>query len=139
MSRGEHWFIMENSPVERRALSTLEKELEATLLFEHGGEYRANPHWVTRILLGKLFRERLSLGRAVKSFAKFQDREMMWGLVKLNALEEVVEPPLGGNQERSVSRLPRDEPMDMEAEDAVLEEVEDDAQFSPGESRLDLL
>ena len=63
----------------------------------------------------------------------------MRGLVKLNELEDVVEPPLGGNQECSMSRLPRDEPMDMEAEDTMLEEAEDDAQFSPGESRLSLL
>ena len=77
MSPSERWFTMENSPVERRALSRLEKELEATLLFEHGGEYRSNPHWVTRILLSRLFREHLSLSRAVKTFAKFQHREMM--------------------------------------------------------------
>lgn len=139
MSPGECWFTMENSSAERRALLRLEKELEATLLFEHRGEYGASPHWVIRILLGRLFRERLSLGRAVKSFAKFQRRKMMRGLVKLNELEDVVEPLLGDNQERSVSRLPRDEPMNMEAEDAVLEEAEDDARFNPRESRLELL
>ena len=134
MSPSEGWITMENSLVKRRALPRLEKELEATLLFEHGGEYRASPHWVTRILLGRLFPKRLSLDRAVKSFPKFQRKEMMCGLVKLNELEEVTEPSLGGNQERSVSRLPRDEPMDMEAEDVALEEVEEDAWFSPGES-----
>ena len=63
----------------------------------------------------------------------------MRGLVKLNELEDVTKPPLNGNQELSVSRLPRDEPMDMEAEDAALEEAEDDAWFSLGESRLGLL
>ena len=130
---------METSLAERRALFRLEKELEATLLFEHGGDCRASPLWVTRILLGRLFRECLSLGRAIKSFAKFQHREMMRGLVKLDELEDVAEPPLGGNQELAVSRLSRDEAMDMEAEDAVLEEAEDDARFSPGESCLDLL
>ena len=101
--------------------------METTLLFEHGGSCRASPLWVTRILLGRLFRERLSLGRVVKSFAKFQRREMMRGLVKLNELEDVAEPSLGGNKETTVSRLPRDEPLDMEAEDAALEEVEDEA------------
>ena len=125
--------------MERRALFRLEKELEATLIFEHEGQYRAIPHWVTQILLGRLFRERLSLNRAVESFPKFQRREMMRGLVKLNELEDVVEPLLGGNQERSVSRLPRDEPMDMEAEDVALGEVKDDSWFNPGESRLGLL
>ena len=63
----------------------------------------------------------------------------MRGLVKLNELEEVVEPLLDGNQERSVSWLPRDEPMDMEVEDATLEEAEEDNWFSLGESRHDLL
>ena len=136
MSRGERWFTMENSLAERRALFRLEKELEATLLFEHGGEHRASPHWVTRILLVRLFRERLSLGRAVKSHAKFQRRDMMRELVKLNELEEVAEPPLGGNQEHSVLRRPKDEAMDMEAKDAALVEVKEDARFSPGEQRL---
>ena len=139
MSPGERWFTMETSPAERRALFWLEKELEATLLFEHGGSCRANPLWVTRILLGRFFRERLSLGRAVKSFAKFQCREMMRGLVKINELEDIAEPPLGGNQETSVSRLPKDKPMDMEAEDAVLKEAEEEARFSPGESQIGLL
>lgn len=127
MSLGERRFTMETSLVERLALFRLEKELEATLLFEHGGDYRANPLWVTQILLGRLFHERLSLGRAIKSFAKFQCREMMRGLLKLDDLEDVAEPPLGGNQELSVSRMPRDKPMDMEAEDAVLEEAKEDA------------
>lgn len=72
MSSGECWFTMETSPAERQALFRLEKELEATLLFEHGGDCRASPLWVTRILLGRLFHERLSLGRVVKLFAKFQ-------------------------------------------------------------------
>ena len=122
--------------MEQRALSRLEKELEATLLFEHGGEHRASPHWVTRILLSRLFWERLSLGRAVKSHAKFQHRDMMRKLVKLNELEEVAEPPLGGSQERPVLWRPSDKAMTMEAEDATLEEVEEDTQFSPGEQRL---
>lgn len=139
MIPGERWFTMENYSAERRALFRIEKELEATLLFEHGGEYRASPHWVTPILLGRLFHERLSLGRAIKSFAKFQHREMMRGLVKLNELKDVVEPLLSDNQECLVSRLPRDKHMDMEVEDTTLEEVEDDAWFSPGESHLDLL
>lgn len=97
MSPGERRFTMENSIAEHRALFRLKKELEATLLFQHGKKYRANPNWVTRILLSRLFRERLSLSSAVKSFAKFQRREMMRGLVKLNELEDVAEPPFGGN------------------------------------------
>ena len=109
------------------------------MLFEHGGSYRARPLWVTRILLGRLFRESLSLGKAVKSFAKFQCREMMRGMVKLNELEDVVEPPLGGHQEASVSRLPRDDPLDMEVDDATLEEAEEEARFNPSKSQIGLL
>lgn len=71
---GEHWFNQETSPAERRAMFWLERELEATLKFEHGGGQQASPLWVTRILLGWLFRERLALGHAVKVYAKFQHR-----------------------------------------------------------------
>ena len=63
----------------------------------------------------------------------------MRGLVKLNELEDVAKPPLGGNQELFVSRLPRDEPMDMEAEDIVLEDAKEEAQFILGESQIGLL
>lgn len=76
--------------------------METTLLFEHGGSYRASQLWVTRILVVRLFRERLSLSRAVKSYTKFQWSEMMRVLVKLNELEEVSEPPLGGHLKASV-------------------------------------
>lgn len=68
---GERWFNLETYPAERRALFHLEKEMEATLMFEHGGSQRAIQLWVTKILLKRLFRERLSLGRVVKSFEKF--------------------------------------------------------------------
>ena len=47
VSLGEGWFTMETSPAECQALFRLEKELEAILLFEHGGSYRASPLWVT--------------------------------------------------------------------------------------------
>ena len=69
---GEHWFTMETSSVEQQALFHLEKEMEATLMFEHGGSRRASQLWVTRILLKRLFRERICLSRAMKSYAKFQ-------------------------------------------------------------------
>lgn len=52
---GEHWFTMETPLVKCRALFCLEKEMEATLMFEHGGSHRASQLWVTRILLGRLF------------------------------------------------------------------------------------
>lgn len=113
--------------------------MEATMMFEHRGSRRASQLWVTRILFGRLFQERLSLGRAVKSFTKFQRREIMRGLVKLNELEEVAEPPLGGLPKVSTSRLPRDDTQDLDADDITLDDDGEEARFSPGESQLGLL
>jgi hypothetical protein len=64
---------------------------------------------------------------------------MMCGLVKLNELEEVAKSSLDNNHERSFSKRPKDEEMDLEAEVAALEEAEEDAWFSPREQRLGLL
>ena len=63
----------------------------------------------------------------------------MRGLVKLNELEEVAEPPLGGPLEVSTSRLLREDTLDLDADDIVLEEEGEEAWFSPGESHLGLL
>ena len=59
---GECWFNMETMSAERHALFRLEREMDATLMFEHGGGKKASQLWVTRILLDKLFRERMALG-----------------------------------------------------------------------------
>lgn len=48
----ENWFQLENSVEETQALMRLEGELNATLLFEHGGRQPTNMIWVARILLG---------------------------------------------------------------------------------------
>ena len=117
----------------------LEKEMEATLMFEHGGIQTASQLWETRILLGRLFQERLSFNRAVKSFAKFQHHEIMRGLVKLNELKEVVEPPLGGLLEVSTSSLPGYYTKDLDADDIALNDDGEEARFSPSESQLGLL
>lgn len=85
----------------------LEWEMDATLMFEHGGWQQASPLWVTQILLGYIFREQLALGHAVKAFAKFQRREIMQSLVKINDLEELVEPPLGGTPKDNTSGPPK--------------------------------
>ena len=63
----------------------------------------------------------------------------MRGLVKLNKLEEVAEPPLGGHPKASVLRMPRNDPLDMDADDVALEEEGEEARFNPGESQPGLL
>ena len=117
----------------------MEQEMDATLMFEHGGGQQASPLWFTHILLGWIFRERLALGRAVKAFAKFQRREIMRGLVKVNSLEELAKPPLGGNPEASTSGTPKEEMLDLEVEDAMREEANMNTQFSLGKAQIGLM
>lgn len=64
---------------------------------------------------------------------------MMRGFVKHNELEEVAEPPLGDPLEVSSSRLPRDDPQDLDADDAMLEDEGEEARFILGESQPSLL
>ena len=52
-------------------------------------------------------------------FAKFQRRDIMRCMVKLNDLEELVEPPLGGNSGISTSDLSKDMEMDLDESDAL--------------------
>ena len=117
----------------------LEREMDATLMFEYGRWQQASPLWVTQILLGRLFKEWLALGRVVKAFVKFQRKEIMRSLVKVNDLEELAEPPLGGTSEASTSGPPKEEKLDREVEDAMREEANEDAQLSPGEAQVGLL
>ena len=81
---------------ETRVLMPLEGELNATLLFEHGGHQPTSLLWIARIRLDRLFRERVALGRTVKVFAKHYRKEVMRGLVKIQDLVDLAEPPLGG-------------------------------------------
>ena len=46
----------------------------------------------------------------------------MRGLVKVNNLEELAEPPLGGTPEATASGPPKEEMLDLEVEDAIQEE-----------------
>lgn len=59
--KGEAWFNQENLAVERRSMLWLEKDLEATLNFEHSDGEDSGPEvqpvWIMCILLGHLFRE----------------------------------------------------------------------------------
>lgn len=50
-------------------------------------------------MLGRLIREQTAIGQAIKLFVKFQHHEIMCGMVKLNDLEDMVEPPLHGSTE----------------------------------------
>ena len=136
---GERRFNLENSSAERRSLHRLEREMNSSILFEHGGGQRASPLWVARILLGRLFQECLVLGQAVKMFVKFQRREIMRCMVKLNDLEELVEPLLGGNSRASTSDLPKDTAMDLDEADGLQDVASADAQFSPNEANFGLV
>ena len=68
--QGEIWFNQENLAAERCSMLRLEHELERDLAFEHSyGEdmgLKIQPIWITRILLGRLFKERKALGKAIK-------------------------------------------------------------------------
>ena len=63
----------------------------------------------------------------------------MKGLVKLDELEEVAEPPLGSLSEASSSCMPRDDTQDLDDDQATLEEEGEVERFSLGESNLGLL
>lgn len=118
----EKWFGLENLPVEVRALTHLEGELGSSLLFEHDGGQSANPLWVVRILLERLFRERLAFGLVVEVFAKHYRREAMRGMVKLQDLVDLVKPPLGGSSIAIASGQPKGEAMELDDDDEEQEE-----------------
>lgn len=92
--------------------------METTLHFEHDngeeGGKRASPIWVTRILLGRLFIQRKALGQVVKLYSRFQRREIMRCMVKINDLEEEAEPPLSGMMDSSTSSTSKGDAMDVE-------------------------
>lgn len=90
-------------------------------------------------LLECLFRERLVLGQVVKMFAKLQRWEIMHCMVLLNDLEELVEPPLGGNLSTSTLAPPKDVVMNLDEEDELKEEANEMAQFSPDEANYGLV
>lgn len=81
----------------------------------------------------------MDLGRVVKVIAKFQRREIMRSLVKVNELEELVEPPLGSILEASTSGPSREELHGMEMGDAMWDAKNEDPDFSPGEVCVGLL
>lgn len=111
----ENCFNAETTAIDLSILTSLERELQATFRFEDGNGRLVNLLWEVRILLGILLLERTTLGRAIKQFAKFQRREIMCGMVKLNDLQDMEEPPLNGGIETSSVNLRQQEGNGMEA------------------------
>ena len=72
------------------------------------------------------------LGRAVNLYARFQHREIMRCMVKINDLEEQAEPPLSGTLGASTSGTPKDDVMDVEESVGLKEEARLAAHFSTG-------
>ena len=134
----ENWFRMENSSEESQSLMRLEGELNATLLFEHGGLQQASTLWVARILLGQLFRERLPLGRTVKAFAKHYQKEVMCSLVKIQDLLELDEMPLGGLSASTSSGQMRNEEMELDVEEEEHAQNTRGGQGNPREANIGL-
>ena len=92
-SLAEHCFVAKNLAEECRIMVNLEKTIQVTLSFAGGGEELDNSPWIIQILLGRMIRERMEIGKAIKALVKFQRREIMRGLVKLGDLEDLVDPP----------------------------------------------
>ena len=142
-SRGEdlegRWFSLENSPMEIRSLTRLEREMNSSLMFEHGGGKSASRLWVVCILLGHFFEERLALGRVVEVFAKYQRQEAMRCMVKLQDLVDLAEPPLGGTSGAPTLDHSKDEAMDLDGADEYQGGAIVIAQCSPGEVNFDLV
>ena len=68
-------------------------------------------------------------------YARFQRLEIMRCMVKINDLEEQVEPPLSGTLGASTSGTPKDDAMDVEESVGLQEEAKLAAQFSPGDAQ----
>lgn len=107
-------YNTKNTATDCCILARLERELQALFWFEDGNGKPVNFLWVVRILLGRLLHERTTLDRAIKKFAKFQRREIMRGMVKLNDQEDLDEPPLAGDPKASPSAPRQSEGMDLE-------------------------
>ena len=60
-------------------------------------------------------------------------------MVKLNDLEELDEPPLGGPPGASTSAPPKDAAMDLEEEDGHPDEANEMDQFSPSEANYGMV
>lgn len=97
---------------------------------EDGGS-KFHPIWITCILLGHLFRERHTLGRVVKMYARFKRRKLMQSLVQINDLEEQVEPPQNGTMGASSSAIYKGDAMEVEESVSLQEKAHLATQLSP--------
>ena len=78
------------------------------------------------------------MGWAVEVFAKYQWRDAIRSMVKLQDLVDLVEPPLGGTSGASTSDHPKDEVMELDEEDEYQDDATTGTQFSPGEANFGL-
>jgi hypothetical protein len=134
----ERWFRQDNSRAETCTLTRLEGDLNLALLFEQGGGQRASQLWITRILMGRLSRERTTMGKAMEVFAKLQRRDIMRSMVKLHDLLDLVEPPWRGMAKASSSGQPWDEAMELDEAMENMDEEVTEAPNNPGEANLGL-
>ena len=93
---------------------------------------------MTRILLGRLSRERTTLGKAVEVFAKLQRRDIMCSMVKLHDLVDLAKPPWWNLVEAYTSRRSWDKAMDLDAEVGERDEEVAEPLASLGETNLGL-
>ena len=141
MDRGEvepaeNCYIAANFVADRRILARLERELQTVFMFENRNGWPVSSLWVVSILLGRILRERTTLGRATKQYAKFQQLEIMRCMVKLNDLEDMAEPPLYGVPEASALAPRQHEGMETDAEAGRRAGAPGNAQFSPDDDNL---
>ena len=78
----------------------------------------------------------MTLGHAIKQYAKFQCHEIMRCMVKLNDLEDMDEPPLDGVLEALSSAMRQNKEMDMEAAAERRAGATNTMQFNPDDDTL---
>ena len=126
VSLAEQCFVTENSAEEHRIMTNLEKTMQVALSFSMGGEEPDNSPWIIYILLGRMIRERIEIGKAIKDLVKFKRREVMCGLVKLGDLEDLADPPSLGSYATPPS------PQRLQQMEGMQRNVEEPRNFSSG-------
>lgn len=78
------------------------------------------------------------MGQTVKVFAKHYRKEVMRGLVKIQDLVDLAEPPLGGLSAATSTGQRRSEDMELDVEEEESEQNAQDTPDIPGEANIDL-